>query len=219
MQRLVRYQGAILHDHHILLIQHNHNPDGRSYRLVPGGGIEPDESEGGYHMDRVVIIGNSGSGKTHLAKRLSEHFGSPLIHLDTLFWEPGGFNVKRPKALVLADVARLAQGQRWVVEGVFGELAQEFCPTAEHLIWLDLDWATCERSLLQRGSQSAQQQEPQEAEASFARLLAWAGAYWLRDDLRSQRGHQLIFERFAGGKTRLTSRAAVDDFVASVIHS
>jgi adenylate kinase family enzyme len=167
-------------------------------------------------MDRIIIIGNSGSGKSHLGQRLSDQFGHPLIHLDELFWEPGSFSVKRPKALVFADVARLAQGERWVVEGVFGELAQEFCPRAHHLIWLDLDWATCEQSLLQRGSQSATQQDPQAAEASFERLLAWAAAYPHRDGPRSQRGHRLIFEQFQGGKTRLTARTEVTDCVTAL---
>ncbi|MEI6778459.1 MAG: NUDIX hydrolase [Chloroflexales bacterium] len=45
MSRIVRYQGAIVCDHHILLIQHTHHPDGRSYWLIPGGGIEPEETE------------------------------------------------------------------------------------------------------------------------------------------------------------------------------
>jgi adenylate kinase family enzyme len=170
-------------------------------------------------MHRIIIIGNSGSGKTYLGQRLSDHFGHPLVHLDTLFWEPGGFSVKRPKALVFADVARLAQGERWVVEGVFGELAQEFCPRADHLIWLDLDWTTCERSLLQRGSESSTQQDPQAAEASFERLLAWAAAYPHRDGPRSQGGHRLIFEQFQRGKTRLTTRTEVSGFVAALAGS
>jgi ATP-dependent protease HslVU (ClpYQ) ATPase subunit len=42
------------------------------------------------YMHRVVIIGNSGSGKSYLARRLSEQLTLPLIHLDALFWEPGG---------------------------------------------------------------------------------------------------------------------------------
>jgi adenylate kinase family enzyme len=167
-------------------------------------------------MDRIVIIGNSGSGKTYLGQRLSDQFGHPLIHLDELFWEPGGFAVKRPKPLVFADVSRLAQGERWIVEGVFGELAQEFCPRADQLIWLDLDWAACERSLLQRGSQSATQQDQQAAEASFERLLAWAAAYPHRDGPRSQRGHRLIFEQFQGDKTRLTTRPDVAGFLAAL---
>ncbi|NTU85509.1 MAG: NUDIX hydrolase [Chloroflexales bacterium] len=45
MQRYARYQGAIVREHQILLIKHTHHDTGRSYWLVPGGGIEPGESE------------------------------------------------------------------------------------------------------------------------------------------------------------------------------
>jgi 8-oxo-dGTP diphosphatase len=45
MERHTRYQGAILRDHHLLLIRHQHHEDGRTYWLVPGGGLEPGESE------------------------------------------------------------------------------------------------------------------------------------------------------------------------------
>jgi len=43
--RTIRYQGAIIRDHHILLIKHTEHGTGRSYWLIPGGGIEPDETE------------------------------------------------------------------------------------------------------------------------------------------------------------------------------
>lgn len=43
-------------------------------------------------MKRTVIIGNSGSGKTFLARALAAGSGIPVIHLDEIFWQPGGFN-------------------------------------------------------------------------------------------------------------------------------
>lgn len=43
--RHTRYQGAILRDHHLLLIQHRFHSNGYSYWLIPGGGLEPGESE------------------------------------------------------------------------------------------------------------------------------------------------------------------------------
>jgi 8-oxo-dGTP diphosphatase len=43
--RIIRYQGAIIREHHILLIKHTHHASGRSYWLIPGGGIEPNETE------------------------------------------------------------------------------------------------------------------------------------------------------------------------------
>lgn len=44
-KREVRYQGAIVRDNHILLIRHRENESGRSYWILPGGGIEPGETE------------------------------------------------------------------------------------------------------------------------------------------------------------------------------
>lgn len=166
-------------------------------------------------MERIVIIGNSGSGKTYLAQTLSHCFRLEIIHLDKLFWEPGGFNKKRPSDVVYAEIATLAQGQSWVVEGVFGELAQEFCPKADCLIWLDVDWTTCSTSLLNRGSESSQQLDARLAEENFTKLLRWASDYWQRQDLRSHPGHASLFDQFYGQKIRLRTRDEVNDFIAS----
>ncbi len=167
-------------------------------------------------MERIVIIGNSGSGKTYLAQRLSHCFHLELIHLDKLFWEPGGFNVKRPKEIVYAEIAALAQGENWIVEGVFGELVQAFFANAEQLIWLDLDQETCLNSLLQRGSEGYNQLDQQSAEENFQKLLTWASAYWQREDLRSHRGHANLFTQFNGKKDLFSTRLAVNDFIDSL---
>jgi len=45
--RLVRYQGAIIREHHLLLIRHQERINGRSYWVIPGGGREDGESEEG----------------------------------------------------------------------------------------------------------------------------------------------------------------------------
>ncbi len=45
MQRIIRYQGAVIRDDHILLLKQTEHARGRSYWLLPGGRIEPDETE------------------------------------------------------------------------------------------------------------------------------------------------------------------------------
>ena len=43
--RDTRCQGVIVRNHSILLIRHRENESGRSYWILPGGGIEPGETE------------------------------------------------------------------------------------------------------------------------------------------------------------------------------
>jgi 8-oxo-dGTP diphosphatase len=46
MLRDIRYQGAIVRAHHLLLIRHqDHGANGRTYWLLPGGGREGGETE------------------------------------------------------------------------------------------------------------------------------------------------------------------------------
>jgi 8-oxo-dGTP pyrophosphatase MutT (NUDIX family) len=43
--RHTRCQGAILRDHHLLLIKHQSHADVRTYWVLPGGGLEDGETE------------------------------------------------------------------------------------------------------------------------------------------------------------------------------
>jgi adenylate kinase family enzyme len=164
-------------------------------------------------FSRTVIIGNSGSGKTVLAGKLSEVLYIPITHLDKLFWEPGGFNQKRPKETVYQEVDLLKVKETWIVEGVFGELAQEFLDRANCLIWLDMGWEYCLSNLLQRGSEANSQLDPNQAEINFRALLEWASHYWDRNDLRSFEGHKQLFNCFSGSKYCLQSRDEVSTFI------
>jgi ADP-ribose pyrophosphatase YjhB (NUDIX family) len=43
--RFIRYQGAIIQEHHILLIRHQERASGRDYWVIPGGGRLEGEAE------------------------------------------------------------------------------------------------------------------------------------------------------------------------------
>lgn len=45
MNRHTRYQGLVVKDHHVLLIKHREHATGRGYWVIPGGGLEPGETE------------------------------------------------------------------------------------------------------------------------------------------------------------------------------
>ena len=164
---------------------------------------------------KKIIIGNSGSGKSYLAKSMSEQLGIPVVHLDELFWMPGGFNEKRPKDIVFDEIEQLSKGASWIVEGVYGELASRFFSEADELIWLNFEWSECESGLLARGSESSKQLDPESAEANFRQLLIWASEYWSRNDLRSCKGHSELVDNFKGEKTVLRNRLEVDEYIGN----
>ena len=87
-------------------------------------------------MDRVLIIGCPGSGKTTLSRQLAKQTGLPLIHLDQLFWEDNWTQVPREvfDARLLAEL----QKPRWIIDGNYGRtlpLRLQFCDTVLFLAY------------------------------------------------------------------------------------
>ena len=55
------------------------------------------------------------------------------IDLDTIHWEPGGYNTARDKRLAVEMVRQAAEAGTWIIEGVYGWLAQEAASRATRL--------------------------------------------------------------------------------------
>lgn len=164
---------------------------------------------------KIAIIGNSGSGKTWLATRLAVGRQLPVVHLDDLFWEPGGFNQKRSSEAVSSLIDETSKREQWVVEGVFGELAEQYLGSADLLIWLDVDWAICRSRLEERGSESRKHMDREQSEEGLKKLIDWASRYGERTDMRSFEGHRSLFEGFIREKVRLRNPNEVAIFQKS----
>ncbi len=84
---------------------------------------------------RIVIVGTSGAGKSHLAARLAHELGCPRIELDALHWAPNW--VERPDADMAADLARAITPARWVADGNYSSVRHVLWPRATDIVWLD----------------------------------------------------------------------------------
>jgi adenylate kinase family enzyme len=160
---------------------------------------------------RIVIIGNSGSGKTWLAQRLAPRLQAEVVHLDDIFWMDGGFDVRRTPQEVAARIDQSKAGSCWVVEGVFGQLAARYLNVADALVWLDLPWPQCEARLLARGSESKAHMERNQSELGLQKLLLWAGAYATRGGDCSHSGHRKLFESFTGLRRHVENEAQANE--------
>lgn len=88
-------------------------------------------------MQRVSVVGNAGSGKSRLARRLADAIGAPCVELDTIHhlaeWEPID-----PDEF-LATVGTIAANDAWVIDGNYRTVVVDG-PVWQHadtVVWLD----------------------------------------------------------------------------------
>jgi|GEM_PF-6144959 len=66
-------------------------------------------------MNKVLIMGCCGSGKTTLAEQINKLCGLPIISLDQHYFQPGW--VETPQIEWQKKVKKLAARPRWVMDG------------------------------------------------------------------------------------------------------
>ncbi|GAC1445501.1 MAG: hypothetical protein NVSMB55_26970 [Mycobacteriales bacterium] len=97
-------------------------------------------------MRRVVVVGQSGAGKTTTARRLGAALQVPHVELDALFHGPDW----RPRAAFGAEVAAIAAGPGWVVDGNYTGVRDVLWERADTVVWLDLPRASTLRRVVVR---------------------------------------------------------------------
>ena len=99
-------------------------------------------------MQKVIVIGCPGSGKSTFSRALSQATGLPLTHLDRLYWNPDKTTVGR--AVFLERLSPILQGDRWIIDGNYAatmELRMQVCDT---VIFLDYPVDVCLDGVRQR---------------------------------------------------------------------
>lgn len=162
-------------------------------------------------LKRVLIMGNSGSGKSWLASRISEFNNLPVTDLDTLNWEQEGYGRAREKSDVLNDVLAIVGKERWIIEGVYGWIADKIVLYASHVIWLTPDPAECVENIKARGIRNNGSIE------DFTALLEWASSYEKRTGSSSYGGHFSVFSKVSPeSQIRLTRREDILNFLTQL---
>jgi adenylate kinase family enzyme len=84
---------------------------------------------------RMVIVGLSGTGKSTLARRLGAKLGTPVIHLDALYWRPGW---KEPtEAEWAAQVDELLARDAWIMDGNYSSTFGRRFAAADTIVFFD----------------------------------------------------------------------------------
>ena len=92
-------------------------------------------------MDRVMIIGCCGAGKSTLAKKLGKVVELEVIHLDQHYWQPNW--VETPKEEWESVVRKLASKPSWIIDGNYGGTMDMRFLKADTIIYLDYSTVRC----------------------------------------------------------------------------
>ncbi len=88
---------------------------------------------------KIRILGNSGSGKTTVAKILGQHFNIPVLHMDSIAFVPNSDFVLREKDDMRADISTFVTANNtWVIEGNYTSTISEVFNVPDVIIFIDL---------------------------------------------------------------------------------
>jgi len=146
-----------------------------------------------FKMQRILIVGQSGTGKSTMARMLSDGLGLPWHCHDRMHLEKSG-EIRSP-AEVNSSLTAAIQTPKWVLEGNRVAHAPQAMAHADTLIWLDYDlphagYRFAKRSIrrLFSGEQiNGQQRGPGYSFTQMAKDVYWNSCSFMRDqkDLRT----------------------------------
>lgn len=101
-------------------------------------------------MNRVVVVGSSGSGKTTVSRALADALDLPHLELDSVFHR-GGWS-STPDDEFRARAAEFTARPGWVVDGNYTShgMRETVWPHADTFVWLDLPKRTIMRRVVSR---------------------------------------------------------------------
>jgi len=99
-------------------------------------------------MQKVLIIGNAGSGKATFAIKLAQKLQLPLVHLDKLYWCGNWEHRSREEFDTLLQ-AQLEKPQ-WIIDGNFNRTISHRLQYCDTVIFFDLPTAVCLASITKR---------------------------------------------------------------------
>jgi adenylate kinase family enzyme len=177
-------------------------------------------------MQRVSVVGNAGSGKSRLGRRLAVTLGVPYVELDAIHHLPNWEPIDPDE--FLATVGAIAATDGWVIDGNYRTVVSDgpVWQRADTVVWLDLPrrvimrqvvGRTLRRTVLREELWNGNREPISNLYAldPYKSIIRWA---WTQ--------HEKYQERFGAAMTspslahldfvRLRSRAAADAWLASV---
>ena len=99
-------------------------------------------------MQRVIIIGCPGSGKSTFGKKLNNVTGLPLYHLDMMYWNKDKTTVG--KEIFLDRLQNVLSCHEWIIDGNYGSTMEMRLKECDTVFFLDYPTDICLEGVRER---------------------------------------------------------------------
>lgn len=99
-------------------------------------------------MQRILIIGSGGAGKSTLARQLGEKLTLPVVHLDCLYWYGDWQHVE--KEVFDEKLENAMSGERWIIDGNYNRTLPGRLARCDAVLYLDYPTAVCLLGVIRR---------------------------------------------------------------------
>ncbi|KDM89887.1 shikimate kinase [Photobacterium galatheae] len=86
-------------------------------------------------MQRINVIGTSGSGKSTFSQKLADALGYPYIEMDALFWQPNW--AESTDEAFFATLEQALASPQWVLDGNYHRTVPIKWRQVDTIIWVD----------------------------------------------------------------------------------
>lgn len=99
-------------------------------------------------MNRIMVIGCPGSGKSTFSKALHKTTGIPLFHLDMMYWNADRTTVD--KAVFRERLLNTIQKNEWIIDGNYGSTIELRLQACDTVVFLDYSLDVCLNGIKER---------------------------------------------------------------------
>ncbi len=152
-------------------------------------------------MSKILIFGNSASGKSTLAKKISAKGDVAHLDLDTIAWQATSPPTRAPITDSETQINSFTDNNKnWVVEGCYSDLLKRIIDKADEVIFLNLPVENCIENAKNRPWEPHKYESQEAQDENLAMLIHWISQYSIRADHFSQKAHLELFNAFGGKK-------------------